>query len=285
VAITAAAPGLPGVTLNLTVNAVVTTPVPQIDPGGVAGAGLSAPAQRGVAVNGIASVFGKNFAPAGTAARVGAADLVNGRVPSHLAGVCVQVGTVRAPVFAVYPTQVNFQVPPAGAGPREVQVIASCGTSTEVRSNAETITIQTAAPEFFYFKNNPDGRNPIAAVNAVTGAFLAAADLFPSGGFVPAKPDDIVSLFGTSFGGTNPSIAPGEFPATLAAVTGNEQLNVGGRTIAAADVLYAGAAPGNPGLFQLNFRVPADMPDGDHEVTLTIAGFASPRGPFVTVKR
>jgi hypothetical protein len=33
-----------------------------------------------------------------------------------------------------------------------------------------SVTIQAASPEFFYFVNNADGRDLIAALNAVTGA-------------------------------------------------------------------------------------------------------------------
>src|SRR5712692_6711838 len=56
-----------GLKLMGLVYRVVTGAAPRINSGGVAGAGLSVPAKTTVATNGIASVFGVEFAPAGTA--------------------------------------------------------------------------------------------------------------------------------------------------------------------------------------------------------------------------
>ena len=284
VVISATAAGLPTVTFNLTVNQVITVPVPQISPGGVAGAGLSSPAMRTVAVSGVASIFGQNFAPAGTAAQVGNADLVGGKVPTTFSGVCVLVGGVKAPIFAVYPGQVNFQVPAVAAGPATVQVVTSCGASGELRSNIDGITVADAAPEFFYAQINADGVNPIAARDAVTFAMIGPAALY-GGGFAPAKPSSFVALYGTSFGATNPAVAPGEFPAGLAPVTGTVKVKLGTRDLPGSAIQYVGAAPGYPGLFQLNIVIPDDMPDGNHQVVLTINGKASPTGPYLSVKQ
>ncbi len=285
VTVTASASGVASVSFSLTVNQVITILEPLINQGGVLGAGLSTPAQRTVAVNGIASVFGSNFAPPGTAVQVGDGDLVNGKVPTTLAGACVTVGGVKAPIFLVYPGQINFQIPTVTAGPAAVQVTSSCGLANELKSNTDSITVQASAPEFFYLKPNTGGRNPIAARDAVSGAVIGAADLFPGGGTAPAQPGEYVALYATSFGATNPAINPGDIPpAGLAKVTGSLKLTFGGRTIADAGILYAGIAPGFPGLYQLNFQVPTDMPEGDQAVVLTIGGASSPLGPFITVK-
>src|SRR6266404_7124854 len=118
------------------------------------------------------------LAPAGTFKVVGPSDLVNGRLPSNVNGVCVYVNNVPAPVFFVVPSQVNFQVPqfPAG-GNVGVQVAASCGTASEIRTFSEPVATNAATPEFFYFKQSPDGKNPIAAVNAVNGNYIGQAGL------------------------------------------------------------------------------------------------------------
>jgi uncharacterized protein (TIGR03437 family) len=50
------------------------------------------------------------------------------------------------------------------------------------------------------------------------------------------------------------------------------------------DVLYAGVSPGIAGLYQLNIRVPANLPDGDQALTLTLGNFQTPSLGFVTVK-
>ena len=101
--------------------------IPQIFTGGVVGAGLSTPPVQAVSTNAIVSIFGSNFAPAGTSRSVTGADLVNGMVPTNLAGVCVLFGTQRAPVFLVTPGQLNVQAPQVPAsGTVAVQVIINC---------------------------------------------------------------------------------------------------------------------------------------------------------------
>ena len=252
---------------------------PHISPGGVVGAGLSTPAVRALSPNAIASVFGDGFAPPGTLKVVGASDLVNGRLPTNVNGVCVYVNNVPAPLFFVIPNQVNFQVPqlPA-AGNVGVQVATSCGTASEVRTFSEPIASTAAAPEFFYFKQSPDGRNPIAALNAVNGNFIGPAGLIAGVNFVPALPGDVLTLFLTGGGNTAPPFMPGELPGGIGNLTGALGISVAGTTLAASDFFYAGVAPGFAGLYQLNIRIPAGTQPGNQPVILTIGGSASPAG-------
>jgi len=258
-------------------------PTPTISTGGVIGAGLSTPAVRQISANGIISVFGENFAPAGTARLVGSEDLVGGRLPANLAGVCVQVGDQMARMFHVFPNQLNIQVPTlAGAGNVPVQVITSCGGASEVRSNSETVVLQSAAPEFFFFARNADGRNPIAAINAQTFGLIGAPNLIPGATFTPARPSDIVALFATGLGRTNPAVQAGELPPGIASTVDPVTVMVGS---ADAEVLYAGVAPGLAGLYQINIRIPASAADGDQPVTARIGSLATPAGAFLTVRR
>ena len=178
VVVSATANGLPAVGL---VYSVVAGAAPRIKADGVAGAGLSVPTKTTVAANGIVSVFGVNFAPPETARQAGPDDLVDGKVPTSLIGVSVEAGGVRAPVLTVYTTQVDFQAPAVSGTALPVQVITGCGTPSELRSNAATITVQPNAPEFFFLVTNSDGHNPIAAVDAITGDFIGAPGLLTGG--------------------------------------------------------------------------------------------------------
>jgi uncharacterized protein (TIGR03437 family) len=282
VVISASTSGLPALTFNITTNAVVAVPTAQISPAGVVGAGLY-PGKRSLSPGGIATIFGQNFAPAGTARKVEAADLVDGKVPTVFAGICVQVGQARAPVFAVYPSQVNFQVPevaPADSVP--VRVIVGCGTPAEAATNPETVSIQANSPEFFFFRANPDGKNPVAAIDAVTGTYLAGADL--GDGFQPAHAGEIVTIFGTSFGMTSPAGAPGEFPTAPSPVVGNVRITVNGTEISAAGIRYVGGTPFSAGLYQVNIVLPDDLPDGDLPISLTIGAGSTPDGAYLTVR-
>jgi uncharacterized protein (TIGR03437 family) len=271
--------------LNTSFSLTVLSPTaPVISTGGIASAGLSAPPVTTLASNSIASIFGDRFAPAGTSRQVGPDDLINGRIPTNLAGVCVVFGTQRAPIFGVFPGQLNVQVPQLASGPTTVQVITKCDTPQAETSSAMTVAIQAASPEFFYFLHNGNGHNPIAAVNAVTGSYVGAPGLLQGVAFSAAKPGDILTLFATGFGATDPSFAAGELPGVAAQVTAAVKVTFGGVTLAQSDVLYTGVSQ-NAGLYQLNIRVPDGVPDGDESLVITIGNASSPAGAYITVKR
>ena len=280
VVVTATATGLLPVRFTLTATEAAPVVVgPRIAAGGVAGVGGSIPPVKQISPNGLVSIYGESFAAAGTARAVAAGDLVGGRVPTKFAGVCVEVAGQRSPVLAVYPNQLNIQVPTLSAsGEASVQVILNCGETGEVRSNLEKVTLQAATPEFLYFVLNADGKNPIAAVNAVTGEYIGAT-------FVPAKPGDVLTLYATGFGLTNPAYQAGELAGGIAPVVGPVKVSVGGVELGAGDLLYAGVSPGLAGVYQVNLRLPGDLPDGDLSVVVRVGSFSSPPGGYITVRR
>jgi uncharacterized protein (TIGR03437 family) len=232
----------------------------------------------------MATIFGDKFAPPGTAKQVGQQDLVNGNISTNLAGACVIFGAQLAPILAVYPRQINVQVPQVTAGQTPVQVVTECGSPQAEVSNAEMVTVQATAPEFFYFVHNGNGRDPIAAINATTHGYVGAPGLVSGGTFTPAQPGDLLTLFATGFGATNPSFGPGVLPGVAAQVTAPVSITFGGVKLAASDILYVGVTQ-NAGLYQVNLRVPAKVPDGDQPVVITISGQSSPAGGFITVKK
>ncbi|MGD0299632.1 MAG: hypothetical protein ABSE86_21285 [Bryobacteraceae bacterium] len=278
-----ASDGISDVSFSLTANPAVSPTAPVISTAGIVSGGLSAPPLTTVAPNAIATIFGDKFAPPGTARQVGQQDLVNGKIPTSLAGACAVFGTQLAPILGVYPGQLNIQVPQLPPGPTPVQVITQCGTPQAQTSNAETVTIQATAPEFFYYVHTASGQNPIAAINAVTHAAVGAPGLVSGGDFAPAQRGDLLTLFGTGFGATAPSYGPGELPTGAAQVTAPVSITFGGVQLAASDILYVGVTE-NAGLYQVNLRVPNQVPDGDQSLVITIGGVASPSGGFVTVK-
>jgi uncharacterized protein (TIGR03437 family) len=88
----------------------------------------------------------------------------------------------------------------------------------------------------------------------------------------PAARGSVVVLYGTGEGKTNSAGNP-ELPVAL---------TIGGT---AAEILYAGQAPGFPGLFQINARVPgAFTPRGILPVLLIVGTSASQSGVTIAVK-
>ncbi len=259
-----AAPGAPVLDLN-----------PRISQNGVVGAGLSNPPVRIIAPNGIISIFGQDFYPAGQSKLVSGADLVDGKLPENLGGICVEVGGQRARMFHVFPGQLNVQAPSLSAtGQVGVQVIVNCGVSgSERRSAVETATVQAVAPEFFYFRG-VDNRPRVAAINAQNAPITGAA-----------RRGDIVALYATGLGRTNPAFEAGVLPPGIAPTVETVTVTLGGVQLAAGDVLYAGVAPGLAGLYQINIRIPEAVADGDLPITARIAGVSSPEGAFLSVGR
>jgi uncharacterized protein (TIGR03437 family) len=141
----------------------------------------------------------------------------------------------------------------------------------------QSVMMRYATPEFFYFAYNASGKNPIAATDALTGALI--------GPLRPAKPGDVLTLYGTGFGATSPPTNAGEIPAKIARTVLPPKVTVGGVVLASSDVLYAGVAPFSAGLYQINIRIPATVPDGDQPVTLQLGQYYSPPGGFIPVKR
>jgi trimeric autotransporter adhesin len=280
VVVTATLTGLPAVQFHLT--AAVAVPLPTITAGGVVGAGGSIPAVTQISSGGLATIFGTNFAPAGTARSVAAGDLVNGILPTTLAGVCVQVGGQPAFLTFVGATQVNIQVPTVAANDKvSVVVIANCGTANALQSAAVTVATLAATPEFLFWVKNASGKNPIIAVNAVTGEYIGAAGLIPGLTFIPAKAGDILTIYGVSFGPTNPSVAPGVAPPAVGNATNAPSVQLGTTAVSS---LYAGVSPGTAGLYQLNIQIPAGLADGDYPIVLNLGAFSTPAGAYLTIK-
>lgn len=270
--------GLPAVTLS------VTSAGPQIDANGVEGAGLSVPPVTSLSTGGIATVFATGFGGPSSYVAVGSGDLVNGAVPTIFKGICVEIAGTKAPIFGVSNTQVNFQVPSVSSTSASVQVVANCGAANAEPSAGVTAPAAAAAPEFFYYQGNSNGQNPVAATDAITNNGIAAASLFPGSGFQPAYPGEIVTVYATGFGATNPPVAPGTFYPGAAQVTAPATVLLNGQPLPASAVSYVGVTPSSPGLYQVNFQIPAGAPDGNLPLVIQIGGISSPAGAYITVQ-
>jgi uncharacterized protein (TIGR03437 family) len=257
---------------------------PRIFENGVVGAGSSVPPVTTIAPNMLATVYGVNFAPAGTLRTLQPGDIAGGRLPAVLAGVCVTVGGVAAPVLAVLPGQINFQVPAVTGASSDVRVTRGCGSSDPRASAPLHVAAAAASPQFFFFVPRADGRSPAAAADAITNAYIGPAGLIPGAEFRPARPGDIVTIYATGFGATDPAIPAGTIPQGAAAVRGNVTVRLGGRDLSPSAILYAGVAPGLI-INQLNILIPADAASGELPLTVTIGGRTSPPGAFLAVQR
>ena len=284
---------------------------PAIAEGGVVLA-AGTPLVERISPNALISVFGQDFAAPGEPAIAAALD-ASGRVPVNLANTCLEIrrthiqeegtfslplprgfGDQRVPLFLVSPTQINAQAPhdltPGEAA--VLTVVQGCGTADELRNPlVETwgtivppsLKVAAVSPAFFNVVNNANGRNPLVAQHGGGPALVGPPEL--GAAFTPAAPGEIVTLYGTGFGPTEPALEAGVVPGVPADLAYPVSFRVGGKAVPPQDVLYAGAAPCCAGLHQFTLRLPADLPDGDAALTATVLGVFTPQGPFLAIRR
>ena len=257
---------------------------PRISSGGIVLA-TGAPVVSSISPNALISVYGQEFAPRGTRVLSPVLDTA-GRVAANLAGACLEIGGRRAPLFTVTENQINAQVPrELPPGQARATVILGCGTSSEQRSPEQTVAVAAVSPAFFNFPVDPDGRNPVVALHGGGPALVGPPGLIPGVTLTPAEPGEIITLYGTGFGATDPLLATGQIPGGAAGLANEVSFTFGGIAVPSRDVLYKGAAPCCAGLYQFAVRLPTVVPDGNAAVMATVRGVSTPRGPFLAVRR
>ena len=256
---------------------------PMISEGGVVLASLL-PSVSSISPSSIISVFGKGLA---------SEDILfptldaNGDISKILAETCLEMNGARLPLFAVTPGQINAQASAAQAlGPARFTVTTQCDTPDATVSNAVAATVEAASPAFFLFPPLADD-SPIAARFSVDNAAVAPAGLFHDsfGPSRPAKPGDVIVLYGVGWGATTANLFVGQLATGAAEVLpgANPTVSFGGVVLAPEEVFYVGLTPFTAGLYQLALRVPAAARAGPNQLILTVYGKSTPTGPTVPV--
>lgn len=252
-----------------TAGGPVVGPQPRIASGGITSGGGSTPPLGVLAVNSQAYVSGEGFAPTGTSRTLGLTDLVEGRLPEVLNGVCILVGGVAAPVFSVTPTRVGFIVPTVAVGSAAVQVIAACGGIEERKSNEESVTLQDASPEFFYAGGGEDGHRPVL-IRDLDGVRISGA-----------TPGGSVVLTLTGLGATDPATVPGTVGS--APLIEMPSVVIDGTALAPEHILFAGTSAAFPGLYELRIKVPETLAEGARTIAVIVGGVSTVEGVTIAV--
>jgi uncharacterized protein (TIGR03437 family) len=248
---------------NLTGDHIYTTslqvtPVTPVAPVVTAGNVMSSAtlAAGPVAANSWVTVFGTNLSATKRGWTDG--DFTNGGMPFSLDGVSVVLTVFGAPRLAyvgyVSPTQVNFLLPSdAAATSYQVQVRNPAGISTPM-----PMTVQANAAQML----TVDGK--LVAATHIDGSAVGKA--------TPAAPGETITILATGCGPTTPALTPGQVPTTANSTATLPQVTIGG---AAATVASATAVPGQPGVYQIAVKIPADAANGDQAVTFQVGTFTA----------
>jgi uncharacterized protein (TIGR03437 family) len=217
------------------------SPEPKMSTGGVVNAATN---QAGLVPGSLAALYGSSMARTGEWAEAWP-------LPLTLADVSVTVSGVHAPLLFVSPLQVNFQIPwnlPEGA--------VNIGVTVDgISADPLAAQLVHAAPGIFAAAHGSD----FALINAAK----------------PAAGGEILSLFATGLGPVSTTPRDGE-PASLETLSFTVEpvtATLNGNNL---EVLFAGLAPGNAGVYQVNVRMPATVVSGDGSLVLKVAGKSSP---------
>lgn len=250
-------------------------PKPVIAAGGVINAsGFGGKA--GVAPGTWLEIYGRDLA---CNSRSWGGDEFNGsNAPTSLDGTSVTIAGKPAYVAFIHPGQVNVQAPEGiGTGPVPVVVTTSGGASDPV-----TVTASASLPGLLAPAGFKTGSTQYVGAQLADGSFAGDPAKIP-GTTRAARPGEIITLYGIGFGPVTPAIPAGVVVSQANAVNDNLVVRIG--QIQATTIPYKGLAPSLIGLYQFNVTVPANVPDGDQVLDVTIGGLSTGQTLTLPVKR
>jgi uncharacterized protein (TIGR03437 family) len=215
----------------------------------------------------LVTILGENLGP--TPAVAG--EVVAGRFTPSAGGRWVYFDGIAAPILYSSAKQINAIVPYVLAGRAATRMWVQWGS---LFSAPATLRVVPTAPGIF----TVDGHQA-AALNE-DGSVNSPANR--------AKGGSIVVLFVTGEGAVAPDAADGEIVEAnlLRRPVAPIRVHLDGVEIPAADILYAGSAPGLvSGLMQVNFRLPLVLPDkAALPVEITAGSARSPTATTIAVR-
>jgi uncharacterized protein (TIGR03437 family) len=194
-----------------------------------------------VAPGGLITIYGSQLNPTNLAT-------TQIPVPTALGDSCITVNGQPMPIIFVSPTQINAQMPFQAIGNTVVIVHTPGGVSDNYN-----LTIQPNAPAVFLSASAGPLTNLPTVLKADTGLLVTDSN--------PIHRGDTLVIYLTGLGQVSPAVdnglpAPGN-PLATALTPPTVSLGDAGLS-----VLYAGLAPGEVGVNQINVQVPNSAPQG-----------------------
>jgi uncharacterized protein (TIGR03437 family) len=202
-----------------------------------------------VAPGGLITLYGSQLSPTNLATK-------EMPLPTALADSCLTVNGQPMPIIFVSPTQINAQMPFQAIGDTVVVVHTPGGVSDNFN-----LVIQPNAPAVFRSATAGPLTNLPTILKGDTGALVTDSE--------PVHRGDSLVIYLTGLGQVSPAVqnglpAPGD---PLATALTAPQVLLGDVSL---PLMFAGLAPGEVGVYQINVRVPNNAPQG-LSVPLTIA--------------
>ena len=194
-----------------------------------------------VAPGGLVTVWGSQLSPV----NIATSELP---VPTALGDSCLTVNGTPAPMLFASPRQINAQIPFEVEGNATMTLHTPGGTSNDLN-----FTILPTAPSVF--------RSGVAGPDTAIPTVVRAKNNRLATSANPIHRGDTIVIYATGLGSTFPAVgtgmAAGSNPPPAAVV--QPDVSLGG---VALPIYYAGLAPGEVGVYQINALVPGWAPTG-----------------------
>jgi uncharacterized protein (TIGR03437 family) len=196
-----------------------------------------------VAPGGLISVYGQQMSPVNMATS-------QIPLPTALAGSCLAVNGVPAPLLFVSSQQVNAQLPASASGTVTLSIHTPGGVSDNY-----FLPILATAPTVFRSGTAGPETGLATVFRNDNGQLITPTN--------PVHPGDIIIIYATGMGRTSPFVDSG-LPALLppnplSNTVIKASVTLGGVPL---NILYAGLVPGEVGVDQINASVPGGVPLG-----------------------
>lgn len=221
---------------------------------------------------GFVEIYGTNLA---TSISDWGASFKNGVAPTSLSDVAVQIDGKPAFVNFVSPGQVNVLAPDdLSVGGTVMLTLSNLnGTSAPIAVRAAALQPGLLAPANFKI----NGKQYVTA-------FLPDGNYALPNGAIgnsrPARPGEVIVMYGLGFGPVNPPIAAGTLETRASTLQNPLQMSFGN---VGAMLQYYGLAPNFAGLYQFNVQVPAVADSDSVPLTFNLAGVPGGQTLYIAV--
>lgn len=194
------------------------------------------------------------------------------QLPLSLDGVSATVDGIPAWVEYISPVQVNIISPSTAVTGKGVFVTVTTPGQVTVTT---WVAMQPIAPSLFTYLTGTAETNIYANAQHANYTYVGKPNLFPdepANFTTPAQPGETILLYGTGFGSTTPSIAPGIITDMIYNLVPLPTATIGGLP---AQVTFAGLIPGFAEVYQVQVTIPTAIADGDWPIVLNVNGTTS----------
>ena len=195
----------------------------------------------GIAPGGLITLFGAQLSPVNLASS-------EMPLPTALADSCLTVNGLPVPILFVSPNQINAQMPFETVG-NVSMILRTPGGS----SDTFNLQVIPGAPSVFHSGVAGPANDVPTIIRDSNGELVTDSD--------PIHRNDVLVIFLTGLGVTSPAVPTG-MPSPLnplAIALTKPSVTIGGMQL---PLSYYGLAPGEVGVYQINVKVPANVPTG-----------------------